>query len=318
MNVDAELISWLLDSDPAIRWQVKRDLLDAPTVKVAADRAGVAREGWGASVLSQQREDGTWTGCAWNHGWDSTMHALWLLREFGLDPATPAARQAVDRVREKVKWGQSGPEECAENPFFTGEVEPCINGQVAAAGAYFGQDVSVIIDRLVTETLNDGGWNCYAEYGSSRSSFNSTIDVLEALQEYERVFGFNRRVSLARQAGEEFLLKRQLQRRLSTGMIITHDRDGGAPWSAFTFPTWWHYDVLRGLEYFRCAGGKPDARLDEALDLVESKRRPDGRWNLDLRFEGRDLIDLGESEGQASRWITLKALRVLRWGGRLA
>src|SRR5262249_51859130 len=182
-------IDWLLDSDPSIRSQVMRDLVDAPARDVAAERRRVAREGWGARLLALQAADGKWGGAAWNRGWDSTMHVLWLLRHLGLDPASAEARRALGRVREHVTWQGCGPPECAQNPFFAGEVEPCINGQVAAAGAYFGQDVRGLVARLLGEQLADGGWNCAAENGSTRSSFNTTVCVLEALLEYERAAG---------------------------------------------------------------------------------------------------------------------------------
>jgi hypothetical protein len=177
------VIEWLLDSDPAIRWQAMRDLIGRPAEEVMAERAGVASDSAGARLLALQGVDGSWAGAAWNHGWDSTMHVLWLLRELGLDPASDQARHAVGLVRDRVTWKGCGPEECDGNPFFVGEVEPCINGQVAASGAYFGQDVQRIIDRLLSEQLPDGGWNCEAANGSTRSSFNTTICVLEALLE---------------------------------------------------------------------------------------------------------------------------------------
>src|SRR5881296_1778114 len=180
------VIDWLLDSDPSIRWQVMRDLTDAPADEVAAERARVATEGWGARLLGLQDADGRWGGAAWNRGWNSTMHVLWLLRHLGLDPASPEARRAVGLVRDHVTWQGCGPQECDRNPFFAGELEPCINGQVATAGAYFGQDVRGIVDRLLGEQLSDGGWNCEAPNRSTRSSFNTTICVLEALLERER------------------------------------------------------------------------------------------------------------------------------------
>jgi len=177
----SSITRWLLDSDPSIRWQVMRDLTDAPEAEIGAERARVATEGEGARLLALQAPDGRWGGAAWNRGWDSTMHVLWLLREMGLDPASDEARRAVGLVRDRVTWRGCGPPEADENPFFAGEVEPCINGQVGAVGAYFGQDVRGIVDRLLAEQLPDGGWNCEAENGSARSSFNTTICVLEAL-----------------------------------------------------------------------------------------------------------------------------------------
>ena len=306
-------MGWLLDSDPSIRWQVMRDLMDVPANDVAAEHARVAAEGAGARLLALQGTDGKWGGAAWNRGWDSTMHVLSLLRELGLDPASDEARQAVGMVRDGVTWRGCGPDEAADNPFFAGEIEPCINGQVAAAGAYFGQDVRGIVERLLAEQLPDGGWNCEAADGSTRSSFNTTICVLEALLEYERTFGIGADVIGARLRGEEYLLERRLLRRKSTGEVIERDRKGGAAWTRFAFPTWWHYDVLRGLDYLRSAGVAPDERVAEAVELVLSKRDEEGRWPLEVRYPGRMPIEIDDGEGLPSRWMTLRALRVLDW-----
>lgn len=310
------VIAWLLDSDPAIRWQVMRDLAGAPAEEVADERARVAEVGWGASLLALQGEDGRWGGAAWNRGWDSTMHVLMLLRDFGLDPAGEAARRAVGRVRDRVTWKGCGPPQCDNHPFFAGELEPCINGQVAAVGAYFGQDVGGIVDRLLAEQLPDGGWNCEAENGSTRSSFNTTICVLEALLEHELCAGNSPEVTAARLRGQEYLLERHLFRRRSTGEAIERDRKGGGAWTRFAFPTWWHYDVLRGLEYLRRAGVAPDGRVAEAIRLVAEKRGDDGLWPLEVRYPGVMPVELDEVEGRPSRWITLRALRVLDWYAR--
>jgi hypothetical protein len=307
------VVAWLLDSDPAVRWQVMRDLSDASDDEVAAERARVATEGAGARLLALQAADGRWGGAAWNRGWNSTMHVLSLLREMGLDPESAEARRAVGLVRDRVTWQGCGPPECDGNPFFAGEVEPCINGQVAASGAYFGQDVRGVVDRLLGEQLSDGGWNCEAADGSTRSSFNSTICVLEALLDYEGAVGSSPAVTEARLRGQEYLLERRLFRRRSTGEVIERDRKGGAAWARFAFPTWWHYDVLRGLEYLRRAGAPPDDRVAEAIALVASKRDGDGRWPLETRYPGLMPVELDAGEGRPSRWITLRALRVLRW-----
>lgn len=301
------VIEWLLDSDPSIRWQVMQDLTGAPPEEVATERARVATEGDGARLLALQGADGRWGGAAWNHGWNSTMHVLLLLREMGLDPASDQAHRVVGLVRDGVTWKGCGPQECDNNPFFVGEVEPCINGQVGMVGAYFGQDVRGIVDRLLSEQLPDGGWNCEAENGSTRSSFNTTICVLEALLEYELHFGSRPEVSAARLGGQEYLLERHLFRRQSTGEVVN------PAWTRFAFPTWWHYDVLRGLEYLRHAGVTPDERVDEAIELVASKCDGDGRWPLDTRHPGVLLIETDDDEGQPSRWNTLRALRVLDW-----
>jgi len=310
------VIDWLLDSDPAIRWQVMRDLNGASEGEVAAERARVATEGFGARLLALQADDGRWGDAAWNRGWDSTMHVLMLLRDMGLDLASDQARRAVGLVRDRVTWQGCGPQECDGNAFFEGEVEPCINGQVAAVGAYFGQDVRGIVDRLLGEQLPDGGWNCDAPNGSTRSSFNTTICVLEALLEYERAGNGTPVVTEARLRGQEYLLERRLFRRRSTGQVIERDRKGGAAWTRFAFPTWWHYYVLRGLDYLRSAGVPPDERAAEAIELVASKRDGDGRWLLETRYPGLMPVETDEGEGRPSRWNTLRALRVLRWYDR--
>lgn len=307
------VMRWLLDSDPSVRWQVMRDLTDASDEEVAAERARVATEGAGAQLLALQGADGSWAGEAWNHGWNSTMHVLSLLREMGLDPASDEARRAVGLVRDRVHWrgwdrdGAWHGLDFVGNPFFEGEVEPCINGQVAASGAYFGQDVQRLIDRLLGEQLTDGGWNCEAPDNSTRSSFHTTICVLEALLEYEPAGGNRAEVTEARLRGQEYLLERRLLRRRTTGEVID------PAWTRLSFPNWWHYDVLRGLEYLRRAGVTPDERVAEAVELVESKRDADGRWLLENRHPGTMAVEVDEGEGKPSRWNTLRALRVLDW-----
>jgi hypothetical protein len=297
-----DVVGWLLEADPAIRWQVMRDLTDAPADKVAAERARVAREGWGAQILAAQDPDGRWSGGTFFPEWISTMDALHTLYLFGLDPASEEARRAIAPVHEAARW------EYDQNlRFFEGEVEPCINGRVVAMGAYFGQDVKGIVDRLLNDQMADGGWNCEQERGSTRGSFDSTLNVLEGLLEYERSTGANGDVSAARHRGEEYLLERRLLRRLSDGEIPQKR------WLYVGFPNKWFYDVVRVLDYLRAARPRPDERMEEALDIVESKRRPDGRWPLDHAYHDKLLVDFGDREGEPSRWITLRALRVLRW-----
>jgi hypothetical protein len=306
-------MQWLLDSDASIRWQVMRDLICAPAGQVAAERARVASEGAGAKLLALQDTGGRWGDAAWNHGWNSTMHVLLLLRDMGLDPACVPARRAVNLVRERVSWKGCGPEECDGNAFFEGEVEPCINAQVAAVGAYFGQDVRGIIARLLAEQLPDGGWNCEASIGSTRSSFNTTICVIEALLEYERAVEASPPVIEARLRGQEYLLQRHLFRRLSTGEGIERDRKSGSAWTRFAFPVSWHYDVLRGLDYLRAAGVAYEGRLAAAIELVAARRDGDGRWPLDVCYPGVMPVEMDDGEGRPSRWNTLRALRVLSW-----
>lgn len=298
-------IDWLLDSDPAIRWQAIRDLTDAPVDQVAGERARVAREGWGAGILAAQDPDGRWSGGTFFPEWISTVDALHMLYLFGLDPASEEAQRAIAPVHEAARWDYD-----PSLRFFEGEVEPCINGRTVAIGAYFGQDVRGIVDRLLNEQMADGGWNCEQENGSTRGSFDTTINVLEGLLEFERSDGANGDVAAARRRGEEYLLERRLLRRLSDGEI------GQQQWLDVAFPNKWHYDVVRVLDHLRTARDGSDERMSEALDIVESKRDADGRWPLDRAYHPKLLVDLGEAEGEPSRWITLRALRIMRWAGR--
>jgi hypothetical protein len=167
--------------------------------------------------------------------------------------------------------------------------------------------VKVIVDRLLTEQMADGGWNCEQERGSTRGSFETTINVLEGLLEYERATGANPDVAAVRFRGQEYLLERRLLRRLSTGELAQ------PRWHYLAFPNGWHYDVLRVLDYLRSAGVAPDERMAEAIGILESKRDADGRWVLEHAFHDQLLADMGEAEDQPSRWITLRALRVLSW-----
>ena len=374
-----KVVEWLLDSDPSIKWQVMRDLTGEPAEAVAAERAKVATEGWGARLLALQDSDGQWgrdalpasvqtsgeglpdvatrrllrelhgvsidsfagfleidsaTLSNWENEpdpegegigkyrsalnwmknsigtlkpeWTSTTFTLLTLLDMGLDPASDQARRAVELVRANAKWDHDG------QNYFDGEVEPCINGKTVALGAYFGQNVDGIVDRLLDESLADGGWNCEAERGSTRSSFNSTIAVLEGLLEYEQTKGAHPGVAAARLRGQEYLLERKMLRRRSTGEVID------SAWTQFSFPTRWHYDVLRGLDYLRSAGVKPDERLDEAINLVEGKRDPQGRWPLENTHPGRVHFEMESGDGGPSRWNTLRALRVLAWAERPA
>jgi hypothetical protein len=301
------VIDWLLDADPAIRWQVMRDLLDAPADEVAAERARVAREGWGARLLAAQKADGHWEGGAYFPNWTSATPNLSLLRSFGVDPGEEHVRRAVELVGANVRW------EYDELPYFGGEVEPCINGQAVAIGAYFRQDVRPIVDRLLNDQMADGGWNCEQERGSTVGSFDSTINVLEGFLEYERFVGGDATVRTARERGQEYLLERRLFRRRSTGEVV---QPNTGVWLRFAFPHGFHYDVLRGLDHLRETGVAPDERVSDALDVVQERRQADGRWLLDVAYHDELLVDLDETEDGPSRWVTLRALRVLRWAGR--
>jgi hypothetical protein len=315
---DAAAIEWLLAGDPAIRWQVLRDLLDAPEPEWQAERDKVETEGWGARLLDLEDADGQWDGGSFvpagferseweqvGQPWTATTYALTQLREFGLDPWSERAQRAVELVGTNSRWDHDG------QPFWEGEVEECINGRTLADGAYFGVDMAPLVERLVGERLEDGGWNCQRAEGSVRSSFATTINVLEGLLEYQRATGGTAESIVARRTGEEFLLARGLFRRLSTGTPADEQ------FLRFAYPNRWHYDVLRALDYFRSAGvltgAAPDPRLDDAVDYVRSRRREDGTWPLDRVLAGRTWFALDDGEGQPSRWVTMRAMRVLRW-----
>jgi hypothetical protein len=302
------VLAWLLDSDPAIRWQVMRDLTDAPAGEVAAERARVAHEGWGAQLLAARDPDGQWMGgaCFPRRGappedgsqpWTATLPVMLDLYALGLDPASQAARETTALVKANCRW------EYDDLPFFDGEVEPCINGHTVTLGAYFGTDVDGIVTRLLTDQLEDGGWNCEAERGASVSSFDSTICVLEGLLEHERAGHGSDETGAARRRGEEYLLDRSLFRRRSTGEVAVES------WLELSFPTRWHYDVLRGLEYFRTADVR-DPRLGQAIDVLRSKRQDDGTWLLENTHAGAVQVQM-EEDGRPSRWNTLRACRVL-------
>jgi len=310
-SLNDPVVEWLLDSDPSIRWQVMRDFTDARTAIVAAERARVAAEGWGALLLDQQRPDGQWGDGVATPFWWSNLYTLVFLRDLGLDPTSPRVRSAIDRVRDNITWGPG----FGDSPFFEGEVEPCINGRVVALGAYFGERRDGLVDRLLSEQLGDGGWNCEAGRGSVRSSFHTTICVLEGLLAFEQAFGATPSVTDARKHAQVYLLDRHLLRRLSTGEVIK-DRKTDQPWTQFAFPPLWHYDVLRALDYLRTARVPPDARVEEAVAIVRERRQDDGRWLLDVRHENTVHEELAGPVGAPNRWITLRALRVLDWYAR--
>jgi len=305
---------WLLGGDPAIRWQVLGDLTDGSADEVAAERSRVEHEGWGARLLAFEGAEGLWEGgacfpAAYAGGepgqpWTATMHTLQTLQIFGLDPASEAARRTIALVAEHGRWEHAG------QRYFDGEVEPCINGRTIDTGAYFAVDVAGIVERVLGERLADGGWNCEVENGSVRTSFDTTINVLDGLVEFERATGGFGAVSEARRGGEQYLLERNLFRRQSTGEVVK------PAYLDFAFPYYWHYDVLRALDYFRRAGADPDPRMAEAVEVVRSKRRPDDRWLLDRVHPGRVHFDLEDGVGAPSRWNTLRALRVLDWWDR--
>jgi len=297
MNV----MRWLLDSDPAIRWQVMRDLDEADEKAVAIERSRVATEGWGARLLGHQSARGYWGGRD-DPGWMTTVWSLALLKDLGADPESKEVRRAVGRVQKHVTWDRFA----GCGPFFDGETEPCLNGAILASGAYFGQPSKHLLNRLLGEQLEDGGWNCEAPK-STRSSFHSTICVLEGLLEYEKACGASTAIRKARNRAESYLLERRMLRSLSSGEIINRR------WMRFAFPTRCWYDVLRGLDYLRRAGVNPDERVAEAIDIVTKRRHQNGRWPLNYAHAHLIPFEMEPHVGHASHWNTLRALRVLHW-----
>ncbi|HWY67978.1 MAG TPA: hypothetical protein VNX88_04890 [Terriglobales bacterium] len=291
-------LKWLLDSDPAIRWQVMRDLTGEDPNTIAAERSRVATEGWGAQLLSSQSPAGHWGGPKWDL---ITLYSLVVLKDLGLDPASNEARKMIDRVDKGLVFKPLN-----NRPYLHGETEPCINGRILGIGSYFKEPNDALANQLLGEQLEDGGWNCEAPK-SRRSSFHTTICVLEGLLDYERAGRKSAAVTKARKRAENYLLERRMFRSLRTGKVIDKR------WLRFSFPTFWHYDVLRGLDYLRNAGIKPDSRVANAIETVIERRHQNGRWPLNLLHPEHIPLTMETDVGRASRWNTLRALRVLRW-----
>jgi hypothetical protein len=285
-----------------------RDFTDETPDAIAAQRARVATEGWGAELLARQSPTGSWGGPKEDRGLLITLYSLVVLMDLGLDPASKQARKMIDRVHKRLVF-----KPLKNRPFLHGETEPCINGRILALGAYFKKPNDALACQLLSEQLHDGGWNCEAFEPSAkrplsrRSSFHTTICVLEGLLEYERAGHRSAAVTKARKRGENYLLERRMFRSLRTGEVIDER------WLRFSFPTFWHYDVLRGLDYLRNAGIKPDNRVREAIETVIERRHQNGRWTLNQLHSERIPLEMETTVGKASHWNTLRALRVLRW-----
>jgi hypothetical protein len=285
-----------------------RDLTDEAADSIAAERSRVATEGWGAQLLALQSPAGSWGGPKEDPGLLLTFYTLVVLKDLGLDPASKQARKMIDRVDRRLVFMYHH-----NRPFLHGETEPCINGRILGLGAYFKEPSDALASQLLSEQLDDGGWNCEAVLPSAkrpksrRSSFHTTICVLEGLLDYERAGRKRAAVTKARKRAEDYLLERRMFRSLRTGEVIDER------WLHFSFPTFWHYDVLRGLDYLRNAGIKPDSRVSEAIEAVIERRHQNGRWPLNLLHRERIPLEMETDVGRASRWNTLRALRVLRW-----
>jgi hypothetical protein len=282
-----------------------RDLTGAAPEVIASERSRVTHQGLGAAILACLGPDGAWHR---NNAadWLPTLFTFQLLRATGIDPTDPAVEAAAARVSAGFRWHES----LGGKSFFEGETEPCINGGTLALGGYFGRPSHSLAQRLLSEQLEDGGWNCDAPK-SNRSSYHSTICVLEGLLEYELAVRCAEQgvpgIAASRAKAEEYLLQRGLFRRLSTGEIADPE------FLEFAYPPRYHYDVLRALDYFRAAGAQPDPRMNDAIQIVRRKQQADGGWLLDRSYDESLALPLGESVGAPSAWNTLRALRVLRW-----
>jgi len=306
-----DTIRWLLDGDPAIRWQVLRDVVGAAQRTVERERREVARDGWGARLLARQDPEGTWAGGLSSDGglyspkWTSTTYTMLMLRDFGLPANNRQAGKACTLLLDGGLQRDGG-----INYGWRGRSETCITGMVLSILSYFECDddrLDTIADHLLEQQMPDGGWNCRRPYGATHSSVHSSISVLEGLRLYE----LHRRrklqaVRAAQRRGREFLLMHRLFRSDRTGDIIKPE------FTRFAFPPRWHYDILRALDYFQAAGAPRDQRLAEAIEIVHSTQREDGRWSLQNRYKGKTYFEL-ERLGAPSRWNTLRALRVLKW-----
>jgi hypothetical protein len=309
--VDRALLTWLLDSDPSLRWQVERDLATAPENVWRTTRSRVAEEGFGAQLLAHQDADGQWAGGAYfpadatptepGQPWTATTWSLNALREWGVEAA--ALRPDTAGLLERnARWEYDG------LPYWGGEVDACINGYTLANGAWLGADVSAIAAWFPEHQLDDGGWNCMWVEGSRRSSFHSTLNSLAGILDHEIRTG-SCALRRTRHRGEEYLLQRGLMRRLSTGEVH-------APWAThFAYPYRWFYSVVRAADYFRTAASWDDRRLDdrmdEAVEFIRSARDADGTWHQEMRHAGRTWFETDSGPGEPSKWLTFHALRLL-------
>jgi hypothetical protein len=315
MTIDPQLRDWMLDTDPALRWQVERDLVGAPEEVWWATRARIATEGMGAELLSHQDPDGQWAGGAYfpkgfdfastepGQPWTATTWSLNTLRDWGLDAAALAG--TAEKLRANSRW------EYDDLPYWGGEVDACINGFTLANGAWLGADVAGIADWFVEHQLAEGGWNCEWVEGSTRSSFHSTLNSLKGILFYEIATGGNDRLRAARHAGEEYLLQRHLMRRLTTGEQV-------GDWvTNFGYPFRHVFGVLNATDYFRAAslhdGTAPDPRIGDAIEVVRAARQPDGTWIQERRHPGAVWFEIDVPVGEPSPWLTFLSTRVLDW-----
>ena len=309
MEPPKDAVDFLLEGDPAIRWQTMRDLVELPTDQVEAERALVAEQGWGRQLLDLQDAEGTWAGAIYSPKWISTTYTLLLLRHLGLAPEDPQALRGCEQI-----WDGRGVRGGVVLPSSTSAADICVAGMFVALAVYFGYEddqIDGVIDWMLDQQLADGGWNCRTlRSGSSHGSYHTSISVLEALAELLADGRSDTAAAEASARGREFFLAHRLFRSHQTGEV-SHPA-----FTKFSFPPRWHYDVLRGLDYFQSVEVAWDDRLADAVELLDSKQRKDGLWPVQNKHAGRVWFDM-ETGRSPSRWNTLRALRVLRWISRV-
>lgn len=309
MQIDDSLLGWLLEGDPAVRWQVQRDLLDESPRVYEAERQRVAHEGWGARLLALQDPDGRWGGGLYGPKWISTTYTLLALRMLGLPADNPQAQAGCKLLLEQGLFPDGGINFSRHARYS----ETCITGMVLSILAHFHYPdprLKTIASHLLGQQMADGGWNCESYKGATHSSFNTTLLVLEGLHLYEQIAPAETVPLLqsAQESGREFLLQHKLYRSHRTGEVVS------PAMTRFPFPPRWQYDVLRALDYFQRVNAEVDERLHDAIALLLSKRKADGRWSAYRGPSGRIFFEM-EKAGEPGRWNTLRALRVLRWWG---
>jgi hypothetical protein len=302
MDKDA-VVEWLLEGDPAIRWQVLRDLLDTPAREWEAERARTVEEGWVAELLRRQGDDGEWP----EGRWTASTWTLLLLMACGVPEGHPSARAPIKRLLGRFM----PPGEDVDPAFLLRRVDLCHLGFWLGLAAYFlpgDTRLRPLAEAVVSAQYEDGGWNCQMRTYPNRlhSSFNTTFNVLENLRiAAKRGVAPEGAFKTAETQAIEFMLAHRLYRSDKTGEVITER------FAHLTYPWHWHYTVLRALDYLQLTHAIHDERLDDPIRLLLAQRRPNGRWPLQKRIPGTLLVEM-EKPGGESRWNTLRALRVLR------
>ncbi|HLP15689.1 MAG TPA: hypothetical protein VK470_05490 [Bacteroidota bacterium] len=305
--IDHSIINWLLDGDVAIQYQVYRDLLHSDKRRLQ-DR--IAREGWGARFLSFRHDDGHWGGGFYVHKWISTHYTLLDLKNLSIAPRQKDIRSTIQKIAREQKGSDGG-----INPSRgSTKSDVCVCGMFLNYASYFGADedgLRSVVDFILSQHMADGGFNCRSNYtGATHSSLHTTLSVIEGIREYA-CNGYTYRLAdlkKAEEASRQFILLHRLFRSHRTGEIINKN------FLMLSHPSRWKYDILRALEYFYFSGVKYDERMADALNVLVKKQRSDLKWPLQAKHSGRTHFDM-ERTGEASRWNTLRAMRVLEHFG---